>query len=256
LAITTPRPADEQLGSYYLSLDYISHTNKAHGFIDKIYLLAREYTLKKKLTLISKNIQNNSKKALLDFGCGTGEFLTYCKSNGWKVSGVEPSTIARKKASEILQQPVNEDIANEAEVEFDVITLWHVLEHVSELDKTLQQLKQKLASDGTLFIAVPNHVSWDGDHYKEHWAGYDVPRHLWHFSRGNVKRLMEKNGLKVVDIKPMKLDSFYISLLSEKYKSGQSNLLGMIKAFFNGCISNIKGSSSGEYSSLIYIVKK
>lgn len=254
LGITTPRPADEDLHQYYLSDDYISHSNKGKTLVDKVYLIARSFTLKWKLRIVQQGGTTPDK--ILDYGCGTGEFLSACKTAGWTTVGVEPSPAAREQAKTITASPVYESLQSVTDDNFTVITLWHVLEHVSNLDQTLSLLKSKLTENGTIFIAVPNHSSWDSQHYKEHWAGYDTPRHLWHFSRETMRTLITKNGMTVTGTIPMKLDSFYISLLSEKYKNSKSSVTGMLKATLNGLTSNVKASKSGDYSSLIYIVKK
>lgn len=253
--ITSPRPDDNVLGKYYLSEDYISHTNEAKSIIDKVYLVARNYTLawKRKLILTYTN-QVQSK--LLDYGCGTGAFIQATAQDGWKAFGIEPSNEARAEAKKVTQSKVYQSLTEIDNHTFDAITLWHVLEHVSDLNNLLQKLKSILSENGTMFIAVPNHSSWDGEKYKEHWAGYDVPRHLWHFSHETMKKLVENNGLRLEEVIPMKLDSFYISLLSEKYRKGNTTITGMLKAFMNGLKSNILAKRNGQYSSLIYIVKK
>ena len=253
--ITSPRPTEQELGRYYLSEDYISHSNEAKSLIDKIYLQARNYTLAWKRRLILTH-SNRAENKLLDYGCGTGAFIQATTKDNWQSFGVEPSPEAREEAKKVTQSPVYKSLDEIANQSFDVITLWHVLEHVPDLNELLQKLKSNLSDNGTMFIAVPNHLSWDGKNYREHWAGYDVPRHLWHFSDQTMKQLVENNGLKLQEIIPMKLDSFYISLLSEKYKKGKTTILGMVTAFINGLKSNMLASKSRQYSSLIYIVRK
>jgi 2-polyprenyl-3-methyl-5-hydroxy-6-metoxy-1,4-benzoquinol methylase len=254
LVLTNPRPEDDHISSYYQSQDYISHTNKASSLIDWIYLRARKYTLSWKLRII--NTASSKSKTLLDYGCGTGAFLQYCQQHDWNVQGIEPSAEARSMASKIVGRNIVPDINQLTDLTYDVITLWHVLEHVPDLNGTIQKLKDKLTDNGTMFIAVPNHTSWDGKRYREHWAGYDVPRHLWHFSQSTMKTLFAKNDLKVVGILPMKLDAYYISLLSEKYKRQNTSVGGMITAFVNGFRSNLNANHNNEYSSLIYVIKK
>lgn len=253
MLITTPRPDDNDLGKYYQSKDYISHSNKAASLIDKIYLIARHYTLRKKLNLISNYKHQGT---LLDYGCGTGEFINICKSNGWEIKGVEPSTTARAKASELTGEKITESI-QDIDSQHDVITLWHVLEHVPDLERTVDALYSRLKENGIIFIAVPNYKSFDAQHYKNYWAAYDVPRHLWHFDQNSMKELLTKKQFTLEKIVPMKLDSFYVSLLSEKYKNNQlSSVSGMIKAFLTGLKSNMKAKKNGNYSSLIYIARK
>jgi 2-polyprenyl-3-methyl-5-hydroxy-6-metoxy-1,4-benzoquinol methylase len=253
---TNPIPDPERLGDYYLSDDYISHSKKATGLIDKIYHLARRFTLKWKLDLIRKYAGTDA-KTILDYGCGTGDFLKACKDNGWVVTGVEPSEKARQLAIDQTHEKIATSLPDVKTDEFSTITLWHVLEHIEHLNTTLEQLKVKLSQNGTLLIAVPNHAAWDGTHYAQYWAGYDVPRHLWHFTQQTMRNLLTKNGLTLVDIVPMKLDAYYISLLSEKYKAnGKAGVRGMIIAAANGLRSNLNARKNKNYSSLIYIVRK
>jgi len=252
LVITTPRPENHQLSKYYKSDNYISHTNKASTIIDQIYLLARKYTLRKKI-----NILRNLKKkgTILDYGCGTGEFLNACKSNGWIISGLEPSPDARAKANQLNQILIHESL-DEIQKKYDTITLWHVLEHVADLNDTLKKLSSLLKENGIIFIAVPNYESYDAHYYKQNWAAFDVPRHLWHFDKNSMETLLIKNCLTIESIVPMKLDSFYVSLLSEKYKNNKQTLTGMAKAFYIGLKSNLKAKQSNNFSSLIYIARK
>jgi len=253
---TSPRPDENTLSNYYASASYISHTNKANSLINRLYLIARRRTLQWKISLLQK-YSNTENVKILDYGCGTGEFLHACKEKNWNVNGIEPSSTARDQAAKKTQVQITSSIAEQLDNDFDIITLWHVLEHVSNLTEITQQLKTKLKSTGVLIIAVPNHKSWDAKHYKEYWAGYDVPRHLWHFSQKNIEQLTKNTGLKIVASKPMLLDAFYISLLSEKYRSNnKTTAIGLIKAFLNGLISNVKAKKNNEYSSLIYIISK
>ncbi len=253
---TSPRPNDSKLGEYYISDSYISHSNKATTLLDRIYLLVRRFTLQWKINLLLK-YSNQNEINILDYGCGTGEFLKSCKEAGFKISGVEPSENARLKSSELTQIKILESLQHIDNQKFNLITMWHVLEHIPDFEYVLQKLKEKLSDDGILFIAVPNHKSFDSQHYDKHWAGFDVPRHLWHFSSSTMKKVLSKNNLNLIDICGMKLDSYYVSLLSEKYKSeNKTTLKGYFKAIINGTRSNLKARKTGEYSSLIYIIKK
>jgi len=259
LLITSPRPEDKDLGSYYESEAYISHTDSNQTVLDRVYQTVKNYAIKKKLKLI--NTFDFKEKTLLDIGVGTGDFISICEKNNWNVVGVEPNQKARNTAEKKLQKEKTkvyrsvESLLNGTETKpqtFDVITMWHVLEHVPNLNEYVSNLKQLLKPKGTLIIAVPNYKSYDAEYYKEFWAAYDVPRHLWHFSKTAIQKLFQQEQMKVIQIRPMLFDSFYVSLLSEKYKTGKSNLL---KAFYIGFQSNIKARRTKEYSSHIYIIK-
>ena len=251
---TFPQPKVEELGSYYQSSDYISHTDAKKSLIDKVYQIVKKYALNRKLKLI--NSFNTSENNLLDIGCGTGDLLVTCKSNGWNVVGVEPNNNAKKLAESKLNRQSTSTIFSDVDQltpeKFDVITLWHVLEHVPNLELYISKLKSLLKPNGVLVIAVPNFKSFDALYYKQYWAAFDVPRHLWHFSQTAIQKLFSKQEMDLVKILPMKFDSYYVSLLSEKYKTSRSNF---IKAFYVGFKSNLKAMSSKEYSSLIYVLK-
>jgi ubiquinone/menaquinone biosynthesis C-methylase UbiE len=250
LVITTPRPNNEDLGKYYQSADYISHTSKANSIIDKLYLLARKFTLKRKRNLAVK--LQPQKGNLLDVGCGTGDFLHTCMLDGWKASGVEPNENARELAEQKGITAVSS--IDKVKGQFSLITLWHVLEHVSDLNETLNTLYNLLEPTGTMLIAVPNHTSTDGNFYKENWAGYDVPRHLWHFNRQNMEQLLLNHKLSMQNTLPLTLDSFYISLLSETYQG--KKMTRFVMAFLTGLRSNLSALKTTEYSSLIYLARK
>ena len=249
ILITTPQPAPEDLAGYYESQAYISHSNTQKGIVPFLYRLAQKWSLKNKINLI--NSLSNHKGALLDIGAGTGNFCETSKQNSWDVYGVEPSQKAREIAAKkniFLHQSI-EDFKGQ---QFDVITLWHVLEHLPDLENTITAIQKLLKPNGVLIVAVPNYNSFDAKHYKGFWAAYDVPRHLWHFSQKSMSKLFSKN-MKLLKTKPMIFDSFYVSLLSEKYKTGNSFA---IKALWIGFWSNIRALSTKEYSSLIYCFKK
>lgn len=251
--LTNPRPTEETTTRYYQSSRYISHQSRSTGLLDSIYLIIRHFTLRWKFKLINPYLTHHT---VLDYGCGTGAFLQYCKNQGKSASGVEPSTDARKIAQSNALQ-VAESLEALTEPKFDVITLWHVLEHVYSLERTIQALAGRLHENGTIFIAVPNHESYDAAHYASYWAAYDVPRHVWHFSKKDMTLLLEKNGLQVIKIVPMKLDAYYVSLLSEKYKSqGRLTFRGLVAATLTGWKSNLKARAHLNYSSLIYVAQK
>lgn len=250
LIFTNPRPAPDQLAKFYESDTYISHTDKANSLVNLLYKIVRSYTLRRKRTLIEKHIKEGM---ILDYGCGTGDFLKECKAAGWSTVGIEPNENARTISKKKTLQTIHPSIDKMKEQEFDVITAWHVVEHIAELRSTLKKLKKRLSTAGHMIIAVPNAHSHDCHEYKDYWAAYDVPRHLYHFTQESLSALAKSLDLKVVDIHPMKFDAFYVSMLSEKYKSGKNRY---VRAFLNGLRSNRKASKSGEYSSLIYVLTK
>ena len=246
---THPQPAPENLGKYYESEDYISHTDSKRSFFEKLYHTIKQKALFDKVKLIQR-LSNKGK--LLDIGAGTGDFLVTAKNFGWSATGIEPN----EKAKGIAAKKGISFIAATEEVEdntFDVITMWHVLEHVPDVEEQIKELKRVLKPEGVLVIAVPNFKSYDAKYYGEYWAAYDVPRHLWHFSKTAIEKLFARQDMKLVKVLPMKFDSFYVSLLSEKYKTGKMNF---IKGFWTGLRSNINGIKNSEYSSHIYIIKK
>lgn len=248
MLVTTPVP--KELDAFYKSEAYISHTDSKRSVMDKVYQLVKNYTLRQKLSLL--NSFKTDSKTVLDIGAGTGDFLKYCSIKNWKVLGIEPSSAAREIASKkgvILSTNLNEII----DKQFDVITLWHVLEHVENLADYIKSLKKLLKPKGRIVVAVPNYKSCDANYYKEYWAAFDVPRHLWHFSQKSIHKIFSEQDLVVEETIPMKFDAYYVSLLSEKYKSGKMKPL---KAFYQGFLSNINARTSTEYSSLIYVIKK
>lgn len=249
MLVTNPRPEVKDLPKYYESDDYISHTDGKRSLFENAYHFVKSIALKNKVNLI--NSLQNEKGNLLDIGAGTGDFLLTAKNNGWDTTGFEPN----EKAKKIAQNKgvvFTEETTNLPDHSFDIISMWHVLEHVPDLEVQIKELKRLLKPTGTILIAVPNFNSHDAKHYKEFWAAFDVPRHLWHFSKTSIRLLFRRENLELVKVLPMKYDAFYVSLLSEKYKTGKMNY---ISAIFNGFRSNWKAKSNKEYSSHIYVLK-
>ncbi len=248
---TFPLPAPSELSKYYETEDYISHTDAKRNLFEKVYHLVRSYAIKNKISLINSL---SDKGTFLDIGCGTGDVLKAAHDNGWKITGIEPNENARAIANSKTNNRVFDisELNKLPDHSFDVISLWHVLEHLPDLEEHVSLFKRLLKPNGKLIIAVPNHKSYDASYYKEYWAAYDVPRHLWHFSQNSIKLLFSKFGMTVVKTVPMQFDSFYVSLLSEKYKTGHQNF---IKAFCVGLRSNLKAKRTSEYSSLIYVLE-
>ncbi|MDH1601163.1 MULTISPECIES: bifunctional 2-polyprenyl-6-hydroxyphenol methylase/3-demethylubiquinol 3-O-methyltransferase UbiG [unclassified Empedobacter] len=246
---TLPQPI-ENLGKYYESKNYISHTDGKKSIFERFYQMAKSINLNNKLELINK--VGNGKK-ILDYGCGVGDFLEHLQKNGYDVLGMEPNDSARKIAqSKIGNEKVTSTELEHNDQKFDIITLWHVLEHIPNLNEIIGELKNHLTDNGVLIIAVPNHQSYDAKYYGKYWAAYDVPRHLWHFSDKSMSNLLSNFGMKIDKISPMKLDAFYVSLLSEKYKGNKFGYFNAIKVALK---SNYLAKNNGQYSSLIYIIK-
>lgn len=246
---TFPQPKLEDISKYYESQDYISHTDEKSGLFSSLYQLVKKWSLHKKANLIFN--QNNGFGSLLDIGAGTGDFLKMAQGKGWEVYGTEPNKNAAKLALEKgieLESSLNDF----KKKQFDVVTLWHVLEHIPNLDETIVKLSNFVKPNGTLIIAVPNFKSFDAKHYGKFWAAFDAPRHLWHFSKRSMQKLFGPH-FQMTKIEPMLFDSFYVSLLSEKYKTGSKFSL---KAIWIGLLSNLNAKKTKEYSSHIYCFKK
>lgn len=245
---TTPVP--KNLGQYYESEDYISHTDAKRNFLEVLYASVKRKNLQKKAQAIENQIVKGKK--LLDFGAGTGDFVKFAQQRGFDSIALEPNVLASEKAQQKGLSVFN-SLEQVKDRRFNVITLWHVLEHLPNLDRDIKSLLALLEDDGLLVIAVPNYKSWDAQHYKSYWAAYDVPRHLWHFSRNSIRIIFEEQHCQVVKEIPMRYDAFYVSLLSEKYKG---NVLRMPVAFLKGLYSNLHAMFTGEYSSMIYLIRK
>jgi len=246
---THPQPAPQDLGRYYESDDYISHTDGKRSLFEKLYHTVKQKALRDKIALVQQF--QPTKGELLDIGAGTGDFLVVAKTAGWNITGIEPS-IQAKKLAQSKGVTFADNLASIADHSKDVITMWHVLEHVPDVQAQIEELKRILKPDGVLIVAVPNYKSYDAQYYQEFWAAYDVPRHLWHFSKTAIKKLFAAQQIDLVKIEPMKFDSFYVSLLSEKYKTGKMNF---VAGFWRGLQSNLKAAKTGEYSSHIYVLK-
>lgn len=249
---TNPQPEGEELARFYQTDDYVSHTDGKGGLMDIVYNKVRNYALGKKYSLVKKAVQQEG--LVLDYGAGTGAFLQFLKGKNWSVTGVEPSEIARENAKKkgVLLYSV-EDRDKIKEKSCAAITLWHVLEHLPDLKESMAYFNNRLEEKGALFIAVPNHQSYDANYYKDEWAALDVPLHLWHFAKNDIESLASQTGFLVERVYNMPFDSFYVSMLSEKIRGSK---LGLFNAFYRGLLSNLKGGSSKNMSSLIYQLRK
>jgi ubiquinone/menaquinone biosynthesis C-methylase UbiE len=246
-------PDQESIAPYYKSENYVSHSDTQKGLFFKVYHSVRSYMLKKKKNLV-EGATSKKQGNLLDIGTGTGYFPSTMINGGWTAEGVEQDPDTRKYAAEKFNFTVHDtpELYNLSDNSFDAITMWHVLEHVHDLNEYVKKIYGLLKADGKFIVAVPNHKSFDAKHYGSSWAAWDIPIHLWHFHPESMKNLMEKHKFKVEKIIPMPFDAAYVSMLSEQYKSG-SKLPGLIK----GVWFALKGKLSPEKcSSVIYVIGK
>jgi 2-polyprenyl-3-methyl-5-hydroxy-6-metoxy-1,4-benzoquinol methylase len=252
LLFTEPRPEKSVIGKYYKSDEYYSHQENKTGFIPKLYESVKSVNLKKKYKMATEGI---AKGRVLDIGCGVGDFLHTMEQNGWDAVGIEPSEDAKAIAKKRIKAQIFDTEAQETlpDNSFDLITMWHVLEHVDDLHWQLKQLEHLIKPNGRVVIAVPNYKSYDGDFYKEKWAAYDVPRHLNHFNQEALVKLFKVNNLTHVKTEKLIWDAYYISYMSENYKHHSSPL---IRGAYRGLLSNLKARRSGEWSSLVYVFEK
>lgn len=247
-------PIEADCGPYYDSEVYISHSDTKDSLRDRLYHRARDYMLERKWRIIQKHSESKTKGSLLDVGAGTGYFLNHIQSKGWDVKGIEISDKARAfcKAHFGIQTYPTTQLFELSE-RYDVISLWHVLEHLYDFHKYIAQFKSLLKDNGLLIIAVPNHSSADAEKYGSEWAAYDVPRHLWHFTPSDFETITQKHGLKLIAKHPMPLDAFYVSMLSEQYRGGPALVGGGIQ----GMLSNLKSiGNTDRSSSVIYVMGK
>ena len=252
LLYTMPRPSKDKIGEYYKSEEYYSHQENKKGFIPKVYEAVKKINLKHKYKLASNGLKVGK---VLDIGCGVGDFLHTAEMHGWECTGVEPSEDAKAIAQKRMNGKIisSEDLENIPEGYFDLITMWHVLEHVDDLRWQVEQLRRLVKPKGRVVIALPNYKSYDGQYYKELWAAYDVPRHLNHFNKTTLTKIFKASGLELVKMDKLRWDAYYISYMSEQYKL---HSLPLVRGAYRGWISNCKARRSGEWSSLVYVFEK
>ena len=252
LLYTTPRPNKDEIGRYYKSEEYYSHQENKEGFIPKVYEKVKSVNLKNKYGIAT---EGKEKGKALDIGCGVGDFLHTMEQHGWDCTGVEPSedakAIAKKKIKgQLLSSEEQENLHDSS---FDVITMWHVLEHVDDIRWQIQQLYRLCKPGGRIIIALPNYKSYDGQYYKAEWAAYDVPRHLNHFNKETQIKILEESGLRHVKTEKLVWDAYYISYMSEKYRK---HSIPLLRGAFRGLVSNSKARKTGEWSSLVYVFER
>ena len=249
---TTPQPKIAALSKYYNSSSYISHAKHRKSIFDSVYFSVRKLAIKRKLKWVSSCYCEGA--SILDFGAGVGHFVRSAQAKGWVSMGLETNQKARniansKNPATVFNTNHIESIKPQSQ---SAITLWHVLEHLPDYKQQLNKLKTLLKPSGRLFIAVPNFRSYDAAYFQQHWAAYDVPRHLWHFSKKAMVSIFDELDMEIERTHPMIFDAFYVSLLSTKYQSGRYKLF---KALWVGFLSNLKATKTGEYSSLVFVVK-
>lgn len=249
---TSPQPSTEGISKYYKSSDYVSHSDSKRGLTNYIYHWVRKYTIRKKYKQINA-LANKGK--ILDVGCATGHLLNYFKKQNWETLGVEVDEEARSFAKtnfdlNVMDQHAINDIDHKS---CNVITMFHVLEHVHDFKERMKSLFEILTDNGVMLVALPNYLAYDALYYQEHWAAWDLPRHLYHFNHENIDMLADQCNLTVVRKIPMKFDAYYVAMLSEKYKTGKINIIHAIRI---GLISNRKARKTSNYSSIIYVMKK
>ncbi len=248
-------PVESEIGKYYDTPDYISHSDTQKGFMNAIYHRVRRYMLGKKAHIVERQSGLKSGR-LLDIGTGTGYFSSMMQQRHWQVTAIEKNASARQFAKSHFNLHVlpETDLCTLSPNSFDVITLWHVMEHLEHLHETWDCLHQLLSDKGELIIAVPNRKSYDANKYKKYWAAYDVPRHLWHFGPNSIRLLADQHHFQLVDSYPMPFDAFYISMLSEKY---QKHSFPMLRGLYSGLVGGIKSFYNKERSSsMIYVFRK
>jgi 2-polyprenyl-3-methyl-5-hydroxy-6-metoxy-1,4-benzoquinol methylase len=247
-----PRPNKDKIGEYYKSEEYYSHKENKKGFIPKVYEAVKKINLKHKYKLATKGIKEGR---LLDIGCGVGDFLHTAEEHGWSCTGVEPSEEAKNIARKRIKADIiaSEDLEKLPDASFDLITMWHVLEHVDDLKWQVEQLQRLVKPQGRIVIAVPNYKSYDAQFYKELWAAYDVPRHLSHFNKTTLTKIFKSKGMVLKKTEKLIWDAYYISYMSEQYKH---HSLPLIKGTFRGLVSNFKARRSGEWSSMVHVFEK
>ena len=252
LLFTTPRPNKNEIGRYYKSEEYYSHQENKEGFIPKVYEKVKSVNLKNKYGIAT---EGKEKGKALDIGCGVGDFLHTMEQHGWDCTGVEPSEDAKVIAKKRIKGQLlsSEEQENLPDSSFDIITMWHVLEHVDDIRWQIQQLHRLCKPGGRIIIALPNYKSYDGQYYKAEWAAYDVPRHLNHFNKETIIKILEESGLRHVKTEKLVWDAYYISYMSEKYRK---HSIPLLRGAFRGLVSNCKARKTGEWSSLVYVFER
>jgi SAM-dependent methyltransferase len=196
------------------------------------------------------------KGTMLDYGTGTGYFADAMKRRSWTVKAIEKSPSAREFAKKHFGLEVEAEGALKTykDGSMDVVTLWHVMEHLEDLNGMWQTFHRILKLQGVLIVAVPNPDSYDARKYGEWWAAYDVPRHLWHFTPSVMQQFGVRHGFILEERYPMPMDAFYVSMLTEKYKGSR---MSFVKGLWTGTCAWLHSLGKKERSSsMIYVFRK
>jgi len=263
LIYLSPRPPEEETESFYQADGYdpFITLSKPKSTVEKLYSVSRRFTLRWKAKLVHKLV--NKGGSILDLGCSTGEFLL-CLREDYKVEGIEPEARAARFAREHFglnahTGTLDTTIAGLEQAPYDLITMWHVLEHIPNPVSAITQLKTLLKPGGSILFALPNIGSADAGFYGEQWVALDTPRHLWHFTPASLDKLMAKCGFKRVQSGMLPLDTFYNCLMSEqlviKQKGKIQLILTPIRLPLFVTLSIIKGLFTGKHSGLFYIYR-
>ena len=245
LVYLNPRPVEESSGVFYESSEYTPFvsTGKQRSIMDRVYVAIREMNNRWKRRQIEALQPERGR--LLDVGCGTGEFLQAMHAAGWQVRGVERDAKAAAYAVEQLQLDVvcgSLDTVPLAPASFDVVTMWHVLEHLYQPHKALMQVRDVLRPGGLLVIAVPNLLSLDARYYRQNWVAFDAPRHVQHFSPKSLRSLCEMHSFAHLRTRMLPFDPFFNALMSEtviERRKGASIPGRIVSTLRAGIVANV-----------------
>ena len=246
ISFTHPVIADEEIDKYYNTTAYLSHSSNK-TLISFFFDLFSNIMVKKKTSFM---LGLGGVSAYLDYGCGIGKLISSMNKKGVASYGYDTSSLAISVCNnKSLNASSNlDDLPNK----YDLISFWHSLEHVSDYTKVLKKTKKMLSKNGTMVVALPNYDSFDAKFYSKFWAAYDTPRHRVHFTKKGFIKAASQLGFEVVKTKPLFLDSFYISMMSEKYKQ---SLFYFLKGLFIGALSNLFFFFTKQASSHTYVLK-
>ena len=246
ISFTYPVVADAEIDKYYNTTDYLSHSSNK-TLMSFFFDFFSKIMVKKKTSFM---LQLGVVNTYLDYGCGVGKLINSMNKKGVASYGYDTSSLAVSvcKNKSLSASSNLEDLPNQ----YDLISFWHSLEHVSDYVNVLNKTKQMLSKNGTVIVALPNYDSFDSKFYSKFWAAYDTPRHRVHFTKKGFIKAANKLGFEVVKTKPLFLDSFYISMMSEKYKQ---SLFYFLKGFFIGTLSNLCFFFTKQASSHVYVLK-